>query len=121
MSRKPLKKSKSGTSSGFDEAAVTTLAESLLDEDDPELISMEGISMLSEQLEINPESDVRLLVLLWKLGASSKPGAITKTEFIEGMKTIRKNSVSDLKSHLATLDPGFLERPEFRGMNEYMH
>lgn len=120
MSRKPLKKSKSGTSSGFDEAAVTTLAESLLDEDDPELISMEGISMLSEQLEINPESDVRLLVLLWKLGASSKPGAITKTEFIEGMKTIRKNSVSDLKSHLATLDPGFLERPEFREFYKFV-
>jgi hypothetical protein len=29
---------------------------------------------------------VRLLVLLWKLGSSQKPGCITKEEFVSGMK-----------------------------------
>jgi len=52
--------------------------------------------------------------LLWKFGAKSKPGCVTKEEFAAGME---KNNVADedrLKSSLSLFDPGFLEAAEFR-------
>lgn len=56
-----------------------------------------------------------ILISYILLGANSKPGLITRTEFMQGMKNIRKSSVEDIKKTIATLDPGFLEQSEFRG------
>ena len=41
---------------------------------------MEGISSLCEKLNLDPLEDIRVLVLLWKLGANEKPAQITKDE-----------------------------------------
>jgi hypothetical protein len=113
------KKSKSsrasGTSGAVDEDAIEQLYNTLADPDDPESISFDGIGKLGEMLEIDATSDVRLLVLLWKLGATTKPGMVTKKEFTDGMKSLRKDSVDGLKTMLPSLDPGFLERVDFRG------
>ena len=49
------------------------------------------------------------------LGASSKPGLITKIEFMNGMKSLRKDSTAGLLEILPSFDPGFLDRSEFRG------
>ena len=53
---------------------------------------------------------------MWTLGAVSKPGAITRAEFISGLKKQKKFDVEGIKSMLPSLDPGFLERNEFRGL-----
>lgn len=109
-------KSKSGGyDDGSDNSAVVELYESLADSEDSEIISMDGIGRLCEQLGIDPESDVRLLVLLWRLGANSKPGCITREEFMQGMRKIGKEDIKGIISLLPVLDPGFLERAEFRG------
>jgi hypothetical protein len=105
---------------GGDETKILDLFNSFADDDDPETISMEGISKLGEQLDMDPASDVRLLVLLWKLGAVSKPGLITKTEFITGMKKIRKDSIKGLKSISPSFDLGFLERQQFRELYRFV-
>ena len=78
---------------------------------------MEGIGNLCEQLGIDASSDVRALVLMWKLGANSKPGCIRKEEFMNGMRNICKTNLEELKSYLPGLDTGFLEQQEFRGLN----
>ncbi len=103
------------SSGKFDPKAADGLYESLMDPDDPDLLSMEGISKLCESLDLDPSSDVRVLVLLWKLGATSKPGNITRTEFTTGLQKLQASNVDKLKSLLPSLDPGFLDRAQFRG------
>ena len=84
---------------------------------------MDGISRLSEDLGLDPATDVRVLGksdyfitrviklfsllyyyyhhhvigLLWRLGASSKPGIVTKTEFFVGMKNLKKSNIKGNK------------------------
>eukprot|EP01039_Chlorochromonas_danica_P002017 gene2017-2200_t len=107
---------KRGKKSGkdIDQAAIEKLALELLDPEDPDVISMEGIATLCEKLGIDPASDVRSLVLVWRLGAVSKPGQIQKSEFVEGMKQLGLSDVQGLQNYLPALDPGFLDRSEFR-------
>lgn len=52
---------------------------------------------------------------MWTLGALTKPGSITKTEFMSGMKKNSKFDIADIKAMLPELDPGFLEKAQFRG------
>lgn len=99
----------------FDAKAAEELFESLADPDDPELVSMEGIGKLCESLGLDPAADVRVLVLVWKLGGVTKPGSITKTEFLKGCQTLQASNVDKLKSLLPSFDPGFLDQPQFRG------
>lgn len=99
----------------FNNEEATQLFNSLADPDDPEVISMEGIGNLCDQLHIDPSTDVRILVLMWKLEAKSKPGSISREEFLKGMKKLNKSSVAGLTAILPSFDPGFLERNEFRG------
>lgn len=57
---------------------------------------------------------MRILVLLWKFGAKTKAGCITKAEFVCGMDL---NGIADegkLCSSLPLFDPGFLDLAEFR-------
>lgn len=82
---------------------------------DPDLLTMEHIGKLCEQLNVDPSADVRVLVMLWRLGAVSTPGCITKTEFIAGFRKLRVSSLAELRSQLPSFDPGFLEKTEFRG------
>jgi len=69
----------------------------IADEDDPTVSSMEGISKLCEQLDLDPLEDIRVLVLLWKLGANEKPAQISKQEVSNdsylGCSFVNANSV----------------------------
>ena len=102
-------------SDGYDAKSVEALFNSLADPDDPDLLSMEGIGKLCETLDLDPSSDVRVLVLLWRLGATSKPGAITKQEFMQGFQNLKVGNLKKLTTLIPSFDPGFLERGEFRG------
>lgn len=108
--------SKKSSKPEVNEGEVLALFDSSADPDDPETMNMDGIANLCENIGLDASTDVRALVLLWKLGSGSKPGLITRTEFLNGMKTLRKDSIDGLKAVVSTLDPGFLERAEFRGL-----
>lgn len=80
-SKKSTTTSVSSSKPVVNEENIVKMFDSLADEDDPELITT-GISTICENLKIDPSSDVRILVLLWKLGAKSKPGSITKSKIL---------------------------------------
>lgn len=69
-------------------------------------IDMEGISKLCEQIDIDPESDVRVLVLLWRLGANDRPGEISREEFLSGCTKLGVDSASKIKGLMPSLDLG---------------
>lgn len=118
MSRKTTAK-KTGTSStpSFNTAAAEDLFNTLCDPDDHDIMTMEGIAKFCELLEIDPAADIRALVLVWKLGSSAKAGQLTREEFLNGCKQINISDINGFKAYLPALDPGFLERSEFRGQS----
>eukprot|EP00978_Attheya_sp_CCMP212_P032924 scaffold130517_cov58-Attheya_sp.AAC.3 len=89
----------------LNEASITSMFDSLAEEDNPYVVSMEGITTLCESLEIDPMEDIRILVLLWKMGANAQPGHINRDE---------ADSIAKLKKLMPGLDVGFLERSEFK-------
>lgn len=91
--------------------------EKYVDEDEG-VITMEGLSQLSEELGIDASTDTKLLVLCWRLGAS-KPGVIQSDEWkrlssCERLPTAGTPTLEKLKSEWDQLDPAFLENSEFR-------
>ena len=114
----PAKKSKSKEPSS--EEKVVAIFDQFAEVDDPELMTMDGIANMFNHpdIGIDPSADVRALVIMWRLGATSKPGCITKQEFVKGMQSISATSLSDLKQKLKknNFDIGFLETKEFRGI-----
>ena len=115
MFSKGKSKTSKSNKAGVNEATINSLFDSLADEDDREQITMEGISKIAESLSIDASSDVRILVLVWKLGSKAKPGTITREEFVAGMTNLNTDSLAGLQSLLPTFDPGFLDTDEFRG------
>mmetsp|Transcript_34742 Transcript_34742/g.77978 ORF Transcript_34742/g.77978 Transcript_34742/m.77978 type:complete len:252 (+) Transcript_34742:256-1011(+) len=105
--------SSSHHSSGINESKVEKMFDGLCDEDDSTVADLEGISKLCEQLSLDPYEDVRVLVLLYKLGANSKPSQITREEWIEGCHTLKLDSIAKFKAFLPQLDTGFMAREEF--------
>ena len=88
--------------------------------DDGSVMDMEGISNLSQALSIDPTSDVRILALMWRLGACSKPGQISLSEFEAGMQRLGCETLESLAPVTPGLDPGFLERAEFREFYKFV-
>lgn len=83
-------------------------------------IDMEGISKLAEAIGLDAETDLRVLVLVWKLnGGKEKPGEISKTEFMDGCDKLKVRSLSSFKSLLPSLDTGFLDRDGFKGFYKF--
>ena len=83
---------------------------------DPKWISMEGISKLADAIDL-PMEDVKLLALMWKLGAKEKPASINEEEFVNGCMNfsgLSSISVDAFRSIIPSLDPGFLEGAEFK-------
>ena len=110
-------KRKSSSSKGdceTHETATEKLFTELADEDDPTVIGLEGVASLCEKLDLDCESDVRVLVLLWKLGSKEKPGQITKEEFESGCSELQVDSYTKFKKLIPSLDIGFLDRDEFK-------
>ena len=74
----------------------------------------EGISKLCSLVSLDPYEDIRVLVLLHKLGANKKPAEIQREEFISGSCSLGFDSVEKLKEIIPSLDTGFLDMDEFR-------
>jgi len=64
----------------LNEANIQKMFADISDDDDPHVAGMEGISKFCEDLGIDPLEDIRILVLLWKMGANDKPAQINKLE-----------------------------------------
>jgi len=60
-------------------------------------------------------SDIRGLVLAWKMGAKERPGELNRDEFMLGMRKLGCRTVADLKTKIIpSLDPGFMTAEIFR-------
>ena len=92
----------------------------LCDPEDPEIIAGDGICKLCELVGVDSQ-DRAALMLFWRLGAGSKPGLVTREEFLKGMTKIRKNTVQDLRAYIPHLDTGFLTYDEFREFYRFAH
>jgi hypothetical protein len=89
------------------------------DENDPESMSIEGIGKFCEELGIDPCTDVRALVIPWRLGAKSRPGYISREEFENSMRQNKLTTIESIKNIVPALDPGFLERDEFHDFYKF--
>ena len=73
-----------------------------------------GICKLCEQLQLDPLEDVRVLVLLHKLGANKKPAEISREEWMSGCNRLQLDTVAKFTNYLPALDTGFMDRDEFK-------
>eukprot|EP00529_Nitzschia_sp_RCC80_P027409 CAMPEP_0113491018 /NCGR_PEP_ID=MMETSP0014_2-20120614/27343_1 /TAXON_ID=2857 /ORGANISM="Nitzschia sp." /LENGTH=253 /DNA_ID=CAMNT_0000384803 /DNA_START=128 /DNA_END=889 /DNA_ORIENTATION=- /assembly_acc=CAM_ASM_000159 len=121
-------KSKSGGSSGGGssnskpskaEVAAEKLFTIIADEDDPTIATMDGIVALCEKLDLDPFEDIRVLVLLYKLGAKEKPAQISKQEFVSGCVEHNVTSVETMKKFIPSLDVGFMDQAEFKDFYKF--
>jgi hypothetical protein len=115
--RKSKKKNTGSSSSSGEmneELAEKMFTDLLADEDDNQVAGMEGISKLCEELAIDPLEDMRVLVLLWKLGANDKPAQISKDEWMQGCMKLQLDSIAKFQEYLPSLDTGFLDRTAFK-------
>ena len=80
---------------------------------DPTSLEMEGLASLFDEVGLDP-GDVRCLVFLWRLGAESKPGRVSQTEWSAGTRRVGAESLPSLRLLLPSLDPGFMDHDEFR-------
>lgn len=83
------------------------------DPDTPGVMNEVGIGKLGEDLGIDPNTDVIILVLMWRLGAKL-PGQLTKEEFESGLEELGVVTLERLKEKLPELDPGFMVHETFR-------
>lgn len=119
---------KSNSYNNLDESEMEKMFQELLTDDADnedehssspnDTATMEGISNLCESLGLDPY-DIRVLVLLWKLGATSKPQQISKSEWIEGCTALQVDSMEKLKETLPSLDTGFLDQAEFKDFYKF--
>ncbi|KAI2497737.1 hypothetical protein MHU86_16779 [Fragilaria crotonensis] len=82
--------------------------------DEGTVASMEGISVLCDKLDLDPLEDIRVLVLLWKMGATSKPAQISRDEWMKGCEKLQVDTVAKFKELLPSLEVGFLDNDEFK-------
>jgi hypothetical protein len=75
--------------------------------------SRPGICKLCKHLDLDPLEDVRVLVLLWKMGANKKPQEIQKDEWMAGCRKLQLDSIDTFKRFLPQLDTGFMDNDEF--------
>ena len=73
-----------------------------------------GISKLCEHLDIDPVEDVKILVLLHKMGSNSKPAQISREEWMSGCQKLGLGDINSFKALLPSLELGFMERADFR-------
>mmetsp|Transcript_2760 Transcript_2760/g.5249 ORF Transcript_2760/g.5249 Transcript_2760/m.5249 type:complete len:231 (+) Transcript_2760:96-788(+) len=118
-SKKSKRKSASTAGSGINEELAEKLFEDLADEDDPTVAGMDGIVKLCEKLDLDPLEDIRVLVLLWKLGSKEKPAQISKEEFISGCYKLHVDSIDKFQALLPSLDTGFLDQLEFKDFYKF--
>ncbi len=114
-SKKSKRKSAaSSLSGGINETAAENIFADIADEDNPTVAGMDGIVKMCEQLNLDPLEDIRVLVLLWKMGSKAKPGEITKEEFLSGCNRLLVDSIAKLQALVPSLDTGFLDEVDFK-------
>ena len=86
----------------------------IADEDDPTVAGMDGIVKLCEQMDLDPLEDIRVLVLLWKMGSKEKPGQISKDEFLSGCHRLQVDTIAKMQALVPSLDTGFLDDVDFK-------
>ena len=111
MSGSTARASRKADAPAIDVAAITGLFDSWADDGDA--MGMDGLVEMCEALEIDPETDMRLLAVLWKLGAK-QPAMILREEWMEGMERIGCDTSEKLKAAVVALDPAVLDRKSFR-------
>uniref|UniRef100_A0A7S2SVP2 Defective in cullin neddylation protein n=1 Tax=Rhizochromulina marina TaxID=1034831 RepID=A0A7S2SVP2_9STRA len=94
--------------------AREALFQRLADQEDPSVIGLEGIGVLCEELGLDATTDIRAMVLCFKLGSKARPGEISREEFMEGMQSLHCGDVKDLERIMPSLDLGFMEKRQFR-------
>lgn len=109
----------SAKSNTLNDDAIQKMFADISDEDDSQVAGMEGISKLCDDLGIDPLEDIRILVLLWKLGANAKPAQINKLEWKQGCEKLQVDSVEKFSKMLPSLDIGFLDRTEFKDFYKF--
>jgi hypothetical protein len=113
-----------GKSKAKSKSAITTtnqaasMFDRIADPDDPTIATMEGISTLCEDLELDIE-DIRILVLLWKMKAVEKPAQISKEEWMTACHRMNISQLQEFQSLLPTLDIGFMEEDDFKDFYKY--
>jgi len=92
---------------------IVKMFETYAEEED--CLGMEGLCGLCEAVGIDPETDVRLLCLCWRVGAK-KPSMILREEWNEGMCRLRLDSLEKLKKFVLgeSCDPTNLDQKQFR-------
>ena len=113
-SSKKMFKKKRNNLSGIDDSNAKKMFDELCDKEDPTVIPLEGICTLGEKLGIDALDDIRILVLLWKMGCSEKPGQMNHNEWMQGCSRLQVDSWKQMKDLLPTLETGFLEQVEFK-------
>jgi len=112
----------SGASSGptVNSKAVSKMFDEIAEDDDPNVATMEGICAFAEKLDIDPMEDIRILVLLQKMGANEKPAQISREEWIKGCEKLQTDSIQKFKDLLPSLDTGFMANGnEFRDFYKF--
>lgn len=92
--------------------------DSIADPDDSSIATMEGISKLCEELELDIE-DIRILVLLWKMNAVEKPAQISRHEWMTACSKMNLSSIESIQKIMPSLDTGFLDRSEFKDFYKF--
>jgi hypothetical protein len=105
--------------SGIDELAAANMFQEIADDDDPSVSNLEGIFSLGEKLGIDATEDIRILVLLWKMGCSKKPGQLTRDEWMLGCEALRVDSWTKLQALLPSLETGFLDHNTFKDFYKF--
>jgi len=114
------RKMKSKKVPSINESSAEKLFLTYADEDDACLsANMEGISKLCDQLDIDPMEDIRILVLLWKMGATDKPGLISKDEWMAGCNKLQVDTIAKFQELLPSLETGFLDQPDFKDFYKF--
>lgn len=79
--------------------------------DEPELMTIEGIGNMASDLGMDPETDVRVLALCWKIGAK-RPAQIDHVEWATGLETLQCDSFERLKELIP--NPDEFDLPTFK-------
>ena len=107
---------KTKTSSKKNQAS--TIFDGIADPQDSSIATMEGISTLCEDLELEID-DIRILVLLWKMKAVEKPAQISREEWMTACNRMNIAQMQDFQTLLPSLDTGFMDRDDFKDFYKY--
>jgi hypothetical protein len=81
---------------------------------------LSGIAEMGKKLNMDVTDDIRILILLWKLGAKDKPAEISKAEWMAGCEALHVDSWDKFRKTVTpTLDTGFLDQTEFKDFYKF--